>query len=49
MKVIIPAAHDIDKMETSIDWPYFVIDFGLRAPQAEWVDTTKEILLQHKR
>lgn len=38
------------KAGTSTDWPYFVIDeVGLRAPQAEWVDTTMEILLQRKR
>ena len=38
------------KVETSTEWPYFVVDqLGLRAPQAEWVDTTREILFQRKK
>ncbi len=38
------------KVGTSTDWPYFVVDqLGLKAPQAEWVDSPTEILVQRKR
>lgn len=36
------------KTHCSTDWPYFVVDSGLRAPQQEWVDTPERILLQRK-